>query len=85
MALEQITPFRLAEAVADDDDIDAVSGQQGFRLPRLPHCAHVMTAPFEMVGEIGCDHFGDTNKRDDGSCSHFFSTLQPATQDECWT
>ncbi|GLS39488.1 hypothetical protein GCM10010869_50850 [Mesorhizobium tianshanense] len=77
MAPEQVTPFRLTEAIANDDDIDALFGKQGFGLPRLPHRAHVMTAPFEMVGEIGRNHFGDRNKRDDGSCSHLFPS--PAT------
>jgi len=69
---EQIPPFRLAEAVANDDDLDAFPREQRFGLLRLPRLAHVMATPLEMVGKFGRDHVGDANKRNDGSCSHGF-------------
>jgi hypothetical protein len=72
MAPQQITPFRLAEAVANDDDLYAFPREQRFGLPRLPRLTHIVATPLEMVGEFGRDHFGYGNKRDDGSCGHVF-------------
>jgi len=73
MTPEQVSSLRLGQTIADDDDIEVVGRKQRLRLPGMPRRAHVMAAPFQVIGKIGRHGFRDTGKRHNGPCGHVSS------------